>query len=236
MKTYFTNPGKNLIIEIEGKKYARFPIKTHVITPKDNILEVVEKYAKKYLKPGDIVFIGEKMVAISQGRTYPKDKIKPCWLACFLFRFVSKSPYGIGLGSPETMQLAIEEVNPFRLFLAIFLAALSKPFKIKGVFYWIAGTQTRAIDGAVPYNLPPYNIYVTKAPLNSNKIAQKLREKLGVEIAIIDACDFGVWIVGKSKGINKKLLLSALKDNPLGQSTEQTPLGILREFKGENLN
>ncbi len=60
------NPKKNLYIEVDGKKYARYPVKTRIITPEDeDISVVVQEYTKEYLKPGDIVFIGEKCVAIS---------------------------------------------------------------------------------------------------------------------------------------------------------------------------
>jgi len=223
------NPGKNLIIEIDGKKYARYPIKTHLITPKDNIVDVVEKYTKKYLEKNDIVFIGEKSVAISQGRVFEIDKVKPGKLAYFLVRFVTKSPYGIGLGSPQTMQLAIEEVGSLRIIIAALIAGIFKIFGIKGVFYKIAGPRVKAIDGAVDYAIPPYNRYVKKAPLNPNKIAQNISDKIGVKVAIVDACDLGVWIVGKSKGVDENLIIRALKDNPLGQTNEQTPIGILRE-------
>ena len=121
----FPNSGKNLIIEIESKKYARYPVKTHLITSKDNIVDVVEKYIKEHLKRDDVIFIGEKIVAISQDRAYQKDKIKPGRLARFLVRFVTKSPYGIGLGSPETMQLAVEEVGTLRIIFAALIAAIT---------------------------------------------------------------------------------------------------------------
>jgi len=225
------NPGKNLIIQIDNKKYARYPIKTHIITPEDEMMEVVEKYAKEHLKPQDLIFIGERSLAVSQGRTYLKDEVKPGRLARFLVRFVTKSPYGIGLGSPETMQLAVEEVGAFRMLLSAFFAAITKPLGIKGVFYWLAGPQAKAVDGAADYVIPPYNKHVTKAPIKPNKVAQEMSQKIGFPVAIVDACDVGVWIVGKSKGIDEKLIIQALKDNPLGQSKEQTPIGILREIK-----
>ena len=39
------NPGKNEIIEVQGREYRRLCIKTHVITDADNIIDVVTKYA-----------------------------------------------------------------------------------------------------------------------------------------------------------------------------------------------
>lgn len=229
------NSGKNLIIEIKGRKFARYPIKTHLITREDNILDLAEKYAKPHLKEGDVLFIGEKVVAITQGRVYELDKIKPGKLAKFLVKFVTKSPYGIGLGIPETMQLAVEEAGVLRILFAASIAAITKPFGIKGVFYILAGPQARGIDGPVEYAIPPYNKQASKIPLGANKITKEIRKRIGFPIAIVDACDIGAWIVGKSEGVDDKLLLSALKDNPLGQTDQQTPMGILREIKNEDI-
>ncbi len=226
------NPGKNLIIEVNGKKYARYPIRTHLITERDkDYSEVIKKYAAHFLEPEDIVFIGERSLASSQGRSYPIDEIKPGPLARFLVRFVTKSPYGIGLGSPETMQLAVEEVGAFRMILAAFCAAITKPFGIKGIFYRVAGPQAKAVDGAAEYVIPPYNRYVTKAPLEPEKTAQEISNKIGCRVAIVDACDLGVWVLGSSRGVDQDLVIAALKDNPLGQTNEQTPFGVLREIK-----
>ena len=233
MKTELSaHSGKNLIIEIGDRKYARYPIKTHLITPKDKDLgRIVEKYVKEHLESGDIIFIGEKIVSIIQGRSYQKDEIKPSRLARFLSSFVTKTPIGIGLGIPETMQLAVEEVGRFRLIVAVVAGALGKLLGVKGLFYIIAGEQARAIDGPVPYAIPPYNDYVSKGPVQAKKVAENISRKIGFPVVIVDACDFGVNVLGISQGIDKKLIIKTLKDNPLGQCSQQTPLGILREIK-----
>lgn len=226
------NKGKSLIIEVTGQKFVRYPVKTKLITPEDkDISFIVEKYVKEYLKKGDIIFISEKAVAITQGRSYPIKEIKASWLAKFLSGFVTKTPIGIGLGSPQTMQLAIEEIGIARILVASFIGVAGKIFGIKGLFYIIAGHKARSIDGAVPYAIPPYNTYVSKGPLNTNEIAQKIAEKIKISVAIVDANDFGVNILGASKGVDKKLIAKIIKDNPLGQSDEQTPIGIIRQLK-----
>lgn len=51
------NPGKNEIIEAEGKEYRRLCIKTHVITDADKITDVVMQYAAPEMQEGDILFI-----------------------------------------------------------------------------------------------------------------------------------------------------------------------------------
>ena len=170
-------------------------------------------------------------MAITQGRSYPLQDIKPSRLATFLSKFVTKTPVGIGLGSPQTMQLAIEEVGVARILLASFVGTAGKIFGIKGLFYMVAGHGVRSIDGAVPYAIPPYNTYVSKGPVNADEVAQKISQKMGAPMAIVDANDFGVNILGASQGVGKKLVAKIIKDNPLGQTDEQTPIGIIREIK-----
>ncbi len=228
------NPSKKLIIQVNGISYARYPIKTHLVVPSDNAADVVVKYAKQHIKPGDIVFISEKMVAITQGRSYPLHQIKASALATWLSRFVIKTPIGIGLGSPQTMQLAIEEVGALRILLAAAIGFLGKLIGIKGLFYIIAGHKARSIDGAVPYAVPPYNTHVSKGPAHASKVCETISQAIGVPVAIVDANDFGVNILGASSGVNKKLIAAIIKDNPLGQGAEQTPIGIIRQIRNNN--
>jgi hypothetical protein len=109
-------------------------------------------------------------------------------------------------------------------------AALTKPFGIKGLFYIIAGNGARAVDGPTPNTIPPYNQYVVKGPKNSAKVAERIAKAIKRPTAIIDVNDWGVRILGTSKSfkVNKKILQRALKDNPLGQCSQSTPIGILR--------
>lgn len=228
---YKANEGKSLEIEINGEQWLRIPVKTHVVMQGDDLFEdVVEKYTKDIRREGDIVFCSEKIVAITQGRSYPIDEIKPSWLAKFLVKFVYKSPHGIGLGSPYTMQLALEDVGVPRILLGCVAAAVTKPFGIRGVFYKVCGAKAAAIDGPCEYTLPPYNRYAKKAPANPDKVARKMKERLGNEFIVLDANDLNVEILGKSsKSLDNNFLKALFKDNPLGQSSQQTPIAIVRK-------
>lgn len=225
------NIDKNLIITLEdGSKWERYPIKTHIISKDDNIFDVAEKYAKPYLQKNDILFISERIVAITQGRAFPIKDIKPSFLAKFLVKFVHKSSYGIGLGSSWTMELAIREAGILRIVLGIFASAITKPFGIKGVFYKVVGKNINAIDGPCSYTLPPYNEYAKLGPANPEKAAKELSANLHNEVVIIDANDLGVCVLGKSnQNIDDNFCKNVFKDNPLGQSKEQTPLCIVRK-------
>src|SRR3989344_4492273 len=50
------NQGKHIKIEVVGTHYARFPIKTRVITEHDAMERIVTEYAAPHLKPGDFLF------------------------------------------------------------------------------------------------------------------------------------------------------------------------------------
>jgi len=192
---------------------------------------IVTEYAAPHLKPGDFLFISERVVAITQGRAFPIKDIHPSRLAKFLVKFVHKSPYGIGLGSPWTMELAIREAGVVRILFAALISAITKPFGVRGLFYKVVGKNINAIDGPCSYTLPPYNEYAKLGPKNPNGVARELAEKLGVRVIIIDANDLGVAILGKSeKNISDDLCKKVFRDNPLGQSSEQTPLCIVRKI------
>lgn len=150
-ESYIVNEGKNEIIEVDGVKYQRLAIRTHVITDKDDVCDVIEKYAKPYAKPDDIVFMTEKAVACTQRRAIPMKDIHPRPLAKFLCKFVLKTPYGIGLGIPETMEMALQECGTPRILFAAAVSAVGKLFHKRGWFYKIAGYKARSIDGPCDY-------------------------------------------------------------------------------------
>ncbi|MFA6408103.1 MAG: coenzyme F420-0:L-glutamate ligase [Candidatus Paceibacterota bacterium] len=224
------NTGKNLTIETSLGTYARLPIKTHIVTDADDMTALVTRYAKPHLQAGDKLFISERVVAISQGRAYPIKDIHPSLLARLLVKFVHKSPYGIGLGSPWTMELAIREAGAPRMLFAALASALTKPFGMRGVFYKVVGNNINAIDGPCSYTLPPFNAYAKLGPAEPDRVACELSALLGCDVVIIDANDLGVVVLGKSAdNISSAFCGEAFKDNPLGQSSEQTPLCIVRK-------
>ncbi len=223
---------KQPIIEYNGRKYIRIPVKTHVITENDDISDVVKKYVQEVVKEKDIVFISEKAVAITQGRAYPLADIKPRPLARFLSKYVTKTPVGIGLGIPETMEMALRECGVLRILFAAAVSAVSKLFGRKGDFYRIAGYKASSIDGPTPNTLPPYNKCVVLGPNDPDQVAKKVSERIMAEVAIVDINDLGGSILGTSKpSLDRKALAGILRDNPLGQCSEQTPMGIIRDVE-----
>ncbi|MBU2595878.1 coenzyme F420-0:L-glutamate ligase [Patescibacteria group bacterium] len=228
------NKGKPLVIEVEKEKYQRLPIPTRLIKPGDDMVKFVVKFAKKYIKPQDIIVFSEKATAVAQGRAYHVDSVKVSPLAKFLVRFVSKSDKGIGISSPQTFQLALEDCGVPRILLAAFCAAVTKPLGIKGVFYYVAGEKAALIDGAAEYVMPPYNKFVSKGPVCADELCREIADILDheVQVGIVDINDYGGRLVGRSdRSLEKKLITEIMRDNPLGQSREMTPIGILRKIQ-----
>ena len=149
------NPGKELLRTVDGVTYQRIPVKTHLITKADKMEDVVLQYAKDKMQEGDILFISEKAVACTQNRAIPMEDIKPRMLAVTLSRYVTKTPAGIGLGIPETMEMALQECGTLRILFAAFCSVIGKLLGKRGWFYIVAGPKARGIDGPTEGTIPP---------------------------------------------------------------------------------
>jgi F420-0:gamma-glutamyl ligase-like protein len=222
------NQGRALLASLQGTVYARHPVRTHLVTAADDAVQVVTRYVGSLDASVALVAVSERMVAITQGRSHRMVDIRPGRLARFLVRFVTRPGYGIGLGTAETMQLAIDEVGVPRILLAAAVSGLTKPFGIHGLFYRIAGPQAAAIDGPTSYTIAPYNQAATLGPKDPDGVARTLAAALGVPVAIIDANDAGCNVLGASPGLDRRWVAGLFADNPLGQASEQTPICVVR--------
>lgn len=228
---YVINPEKRELITVNGCYYRRMAIRTHVLTRDDNLLNTVQYYVKPLLLPGDLVFISEKAVACTQHRAIPLTDIHPRLLARLLCKFVHKTPYGIGLGIPETMEMALRECGTGRILFAAVISAFGKLLRQRGWFYKVAGSRASSIDGPCDCTIPPYNRCVVLGPENPDETAKQLAEALGCRVAIVDINDLGAEILGTSEpDLDRAHLCEILRDNPLGQGCQSTPMGIVREL------
>ena len=230
------NPGKNKVIDLDGDSWECYAIKTHVVTDKDNIIDVCKTYGAPLMQDGDILFMSEKMVACTQGRAYRLEDIKVRPMARFLSRFVVRTTYGIGLALPETMEMAFRECGTFRILVAAFCGAVGKLFRKKGWFYIVAGRKAAAVDGPCDCTIPPYNKCVVLAPERPMEVSKEIADALGgkVTIMIVDINDLGGNILGCSdESLNLDYYCRLLKQNPLGQDDQQTPMGLLRKTSPE---
>lgn len=223
------------LIKVKGNYYLRIPIKTHVLTKEDDILNVIKEYVSPIKDQGDLLFVSEKATAITQGRAILLSDIKPRPLAKFLSKHVKKVSYGIGLGIPETMEMALQEVGVLRILFAAFVSAIGKLFGRSGDFYRIAGRKIAMIDGPTPYTLPPYNQYVVLGPEDTQEIVNQVEEELGIGCAIVDINDIGREVIALSRNAKMpvQLINAILRDNPLGQGSQQTPMGLIKALQEE---
>lgn len=225
------NDGKVLSVTIDGGTFKRLPIRTRVVMPGDDLAAFITEYAVGQVRSGDTLFVTEKIVAITQGRSYALDEIHPRRLAYFLSKYVTKTSYGIGLGMPETMEMALRECGTPRILFAAGVSAVTKLFGRRGDFYRIAGDKARAIDGPTSGTIPPYNKAVVLGPTEPDAVAARLKALLGVDadVAVVDINDIGGNILGSTLDkAGEQQLVRILADNPLGQGHQSTPLGIIR--------
>ena len=133
---------------------------------------------------------------------------------------------------PETMEMALRECGTLRILFAAGVSVITKAFGRRGDFYRIAGDKARAIDGPTKNTIPPYNQAVVLGPKNPREVAVRLKKMLGgnLEVAVVDINDIGGNILGSTLDkAGERRLVQILGDNPLGQATQSTPMGIVRE-------
>ncbi len=230
------NPGKSLVIDVDGTAYLRLPIKTRLITTRDtDILPIIDVYVRPYLKDGDMVFLSEKALCITQGLVKDMGEVRPTPLARFLARHVgnyygTSDFHGFGHGTDLAMQLFIEEAGYPRILLAAAVSAITRPLGIRGLFYLICGKRAKSIDCPMSFLILEYAHSVKLAPNDPSGVARKIKKMLGHETVILDANYRGAFSLGKSsRAISESFIGKLFRDNPLGQSDEMTPLCIVRK-------
>ncbi|WP_350344304.1 coenzyme F420-0:L-glutamate ligase [Proteinivorax tanatarense] len=220
-------------INLSGVVFQRFAIKTHFITRGESYIDIIHNYVTPIHQKKDIIFIAEKIIAICQDNVVDKESIQVGFWARFLSKFVMKTPAGYSVGNEYKMQVAIQLAGLPRILLAAFLSAIGKLFKIRGVFYKVAGNDIAGIDGFYGEAFDEYSQMGILNPSNPQKVCQNIEDKLGIASVIVDANDLGVDILGKSYSVNytNEEMIKLLKDNPAGQEDQQTPIVLYRPQK-----
>ena len=215
-----------------GSEFERFAIQTHFVKQGESYLELINKYVVPFYEKGDVLSISEKVISMCQDNTVSKKDVKLGFWAKFLSKFASSNNRGVAMDEPYKLQLAINLAGLPRILLASFCSAVTKLFGMKGVFYKIAGNDIDGIDGF--YMHSSFDVYHDIAllnPKNPGKVCSEIENAFQVQCMIVDANDFGVNILGRSKGIESlsdEFLISLVKDNPAGQSDELTPFILIK--------
>lgn len=232
---FYTNPNKKVAIQVGNRTYLRHAVKTHFIGIGEDYIELIKKYISPIYLEGDILFLGEKIISLCQKRViYAKDVVISPW-ARFLSKFASSNEHGIGVDNPYKMQLAIQFAGLPRVLFAAFMAGLCRIIGVRGVFYRIVGKGVSGIDGFYGKAFDCYKEMGILLPENPDKVCNDIREQLGIQCVIVDANDLGIEILGRSHDIiySEVELKAIIRDNPAGQSSQQTPMILARHQVNE---
>ncbi len=235
MEPLRANVGKEITRTVGGENYDRYAIKTRFVQIGDDYIDVIREYVMPYVEEGDFLSISEKIVAMCQKRVVYRKDIHPGFWAKLLCKFVRVTPAGPGAGTPYKMQLIIMICDLPRVLLAALCSAVTKLFGKKGVFYKVCGHQVDGIDGLIDYDISfkEYVDYAILNPADPSGVCNEIREKLGVECMIVDACDLTVEVLGKSDGLEypDETLCEIVRDNPASQDGSCTPVVLVRKQK-----
>lgn len=226
------NPNRDLTVHYQNKTWYRYPIRTHLVQLGESLEEVLQKYAAQEAKPTDILLLSEKLVGITQKRVVHESEIKASWLAVLISKFVVKYKDDVGWENPKKIQVAINEAGWLKSIFAVAFGGIMKfIFRQPGWYYRIMGKDIAAIDGFNPIAIPPFNEYATLAPARPNQVCEQLASKFHTKVAIVDASNVAIHILGKSKNIehSDEELAELMQGNPMGQGREQTPIILLRQ-------
>lgn len=233
MVDFQPNEGRKIQVQVDGKKFDRYPIKTHFVKMGDDYIELIRNYALPHYQEGDMLSISEKVISLCQKDVLLKGDLKISWLARLLSGCAFKNPAGPAMDNVYKMQAAIKLAGPIRVFFGALLSAITKPFGIKGVFYNFVGHGVRNIDGFCVVTFDYYADKGVLAPSNPDKACQNIKDTLGFDCMIVDANDYGVQILGTNKEVkhSEEMLIKLIKDNPAGQQGELTPIILIREVQ-----
>ncbi|WP_019555438.1 coenzyme F420-0:L-glutamate ligase [Propionispira raffinosivorans] len=205
------------------------PVPTRILTDKDDIIDIVEKYAGAKIGENDVISVAESVVAITQGRIVRPEDLTISRVAQLLCRFIPD--YG-SLASPHGMQSLMDIEGKWRVTFALILGFLAKIIGQNGVFYKFGGEQAALIDD-VTGTMPPFDKYIVYGPKDPQAVVKKLQERLGCFGAVIaDVNDLKrSRIVGVTDGVDGDKVAHLLIDNPFGNASQKTPIVIIKNFK-----
>lgn len=227
------NEGKQVIISVGERRFARHAISTHFVQVGESYLDLIRQYVLPIYQPGDILSSSEKIIALCQGRIVRKSDMKLSRLARFLSRFASHSSAGIGVDSPWKMQFAIDQKGPPFVIWAALCAGVAKLFGRRGVFYEMVGQEVAGLDGFYDHCFDVYGEFGIRIPENSDGVCEEVYRETGVRMMIADANDLAQELLGKCAAITEDAshLMALIRDNPCGNGTQLTPMVLIREVK-----
>jgi hypothetical protein len=214
-------------VQRDGYSYRRVVARTPWIKPGDDLVPVIRESLGDELDSGGTVFLAEKVAIVSSDRLVPVSSVRVSRFAAFASRYVRPVGQDLAQSIPERMQFVIDRIGLARVLLACAATVVTRPIKVKGAFYVIAGREARDLDGMhgeyADWLLPPLK------PREGQDLVDGLAARLGVPVAIADVNDRGGHIRAVSAGgLPVEHLLRALADNPHGHKATSTPVGMVQ--------
>lgn len=203
------------------------PIKTRILTDKDDIVDAIEEYAKDVVGPDDIVCTAESVVAITQHRYTRPEELKPSWQARLMRRFV---PGEGSMASLYGMQAAMELEGEWKMLFCFIIGFLAKLVGKTGVWYQLCRQASLTDD--VTGTMPPFDKCIVYGPAEPDKVAEKIKQRLNCYGACVaDVNDLKrSAVLGHSKGVNPKEIARILIDNPFGNASQKTPIVVIKNY------
>ncbi len=201
------------------------PLKTSLLRPGDDLVELIAERIQDLAKPGDMVAVAESVVAICQGRIVYCEDIKPGFLASRLNKLFAMDS---SMSSVYALEMAFREVGTVKMLVAIVAGVVGKLMGKPGEFYRLAGRSVATIDDCTG-TLPPFDKHVVMGPARGDELVQAIKAKTGIDATIVDANDLGkVDVLHLTAPERHDEVVEALKPNPQGNAGEMTPLVLIR--------
>jgi hypothetical protein len=202
------------------------------VRPGDDLASLVLQSVRGIARAGDVLAVSETALAIAQGEFVAAEHVRPSRLAYALCRYAG--PLAT-ISQPESMQLVIEQAGSLKVIAATLLGAIGRLAGRRGIFYELMGEAIAAFDGYTG-TMPPYERAIVFAPRVPDEFARSVRERGGIECAVVDVNDLEkAKVLGRSAGVCSAGVERALLDNPHGNSDEQTPIVVLK-WRGDETN
>lgn len=203
------------------------PIRTRILTDKDDIVDAIMEYGAHIIGPEDIVCVAESVVAITQGHFTRPEELKPSWQARLINRFIH--PDG-SMSSLYGMQAAMELEGEWKTLFAFMAGAVAKIFRKPGVFYQLARQASLTDD--VTGTMPPFDKHIVYGPRNPNGVCEEIVRRTGCYGAVVaDVNDLKrAAVLGASHGMDPRRIARILIDNPFGNDSQMTPIVIIKNF------